>query len=78
MGSSFQCIILNIGDELLLGETLNTHAQHLSKACADLGITLRAHISVGDDIGAIHRALEVGGKGGVFAHSHRRCRTYER
>ena len=58
MGSSFQCIILNIGDELLLGETLNTHAHHLSKACTDLGIMLRAHISVGDDIGAIHRALE--------------------
>lgn len=41
--------IINIGTELLLGDTLNTHAQFLSKQLAQYGIDLFFHTTVGDN-----------------------------
>lgn len=41
--------IINIGTELLLGDTLNTHAQFLSSKLSNYGIDLYYHTTVGDN-----------------------------
>jgi len=46
-------IIISIGDELILGQTVDTNAAWLSQQLSSLGITVREHITVGDDINAI-------------------------
>ena len=46
-------IIISIGDELILGQTIDTNAAWLSRQLSSLGITVRKHITVGDDIDAI-------------------------
>ncbi len=55
-------IIISIGDELILGQTIDTNAAWLSRQLSSLGITVREHITVGDDINAIVGQLRrVGG-----------------
>ncbi len=46
-------IIISIGDELILGQTVDTNAAWLSRQLSSLGITVREHVTVGDDINAI-------------------------
>jgi len=46
-------IIISIGDELILGQTVDTNAAWLSRQLSSLGITVLEHITVGDDINAI-------------------------
>ncbi|MCK5270265.1 MAG: competence/damage-inducible protein A [Sedimentisphaerales bacterium] len=46
-------IIISIGDELILGQTVDTNAAWLSRQLSSLGITAGEHITVGDDINAI-------------------------
>lgn len=41
--------IVNIGTELLMGDTLNTHAQFLSKEMNQYGISVYYHTTVGDN-----------------------------
>ena len=48
-----QAIILSIGDELVLGQTIDTNSAWLSAALARLGIGTRYHQTVADDRGAI-------------------------
>lgn len=43
-----QAEVITVGSELMLGFTLNTHSQYISRACAPLGINVNFHISVGD------------------------------
>lgn len=50
--------ILNIGSELLVGHTLNTHANVLSRELNDLGYSVYNHLSVGDNPDRIKDALE--------------------
>ncbi len=50
--------ILNIGSELLVGHTLNTHANYLSKELNDLGYSVYYHLTVGDNRDRILSALE--------------------
>lgn len=50
--------ILNIGTELLVGHTLNTHANYLSKELNNLGYSVYQHISVGDNMDRIKTALK--------------------
>lgn len=49
--------ILSIGDELTLGQTLDTNAQWLSRELLDRGIVPVEHVTVADDAEAIADAL---------------------
>jgi len=49
--------IISIGDELLLGQTVDTNAAWLSEQLARLGVELCEHVTVGDDVGAISEQL---------------------
>lgn len=49
--------ILSIGDELTLGQTLDTNSRWLSSRLVDLGVMPRVHITIPDDRGAHARAL---------------------
>ncbi len=50
--------ILNIGSELLVGHTLNTHASFLSNELNNLGYSVYSHVSVGDNPERILEALK--------------------
>lgn len=50
-------IILSIGDELVLGQTVDTNSAWLSQQLAAVGVPLLAHATVGDDQGAIQQAI---------------------
>ncbi len=47
-----QAEVIAIGDELTCGSRLNTNSQWLSQQLGDLGISVRFHTTVGDDIDA--------------------------
>jgi nicotinamide-nucleotide amidase len=49
--------IVTIGDELLLGFTVDTNAAHLARALASIGMHIVRRATVGDDAGAIQRAI---------------------
>ena len=48
-----RAVVLSIGDELILGQTVDTNAAWLSKQMAGMGISVQEHITVGDDPKAI-------------------------
>jgi len=50
--------IISIGDELVLGQTVDTNSAWLSQQLLPLGITVAGHITVGDDQNAIVAALQ--------------------
>lgn len=54
--------LITIGDELLLGFTIDTNAAHLSRALAEKGVEVVSRTTVGDDsakiAGAVRDALE--------------------
>jgi competence/damage-inducible protein CinA-like protein len=49
--------ILTIGTELLLGEILDTNAQHLARTLRDVGVDLLWHTTVGDNPARIEQAI---------------------
>jgi len=49
--------VVTIGDELLLGFTIDTNGAHLARELAAAGITIVRRTSVGDDAGAIAAAV---------------------
>jgi nicotinamide-nucleotide amidase len=49
--------IVTIGDELLLGFTVDTNSGILGRELASLGVTVARHTTCGDDIGAIVQTL---------------------
>lgn len=49
--------ILCVGNELLIGKTVNTNAQWLAKRIATLGLKVRRITVIGDDVGEIATAL---------------------
>jgi nicotinamide-nucleotide amidase len=51
-------IILSIGDELTLGQTIDTNSAWLSQQLTAIGIRPAAHITVPDDQDAIREAIE--------------------
>lgn len=51
------CAILSIGDELVLGEKLDTNTMWLSASLADLGAPAIEHATVGDDRAGIASAI---------------------
>ena len=50
--------ILSIGTEILLGDIVNTNAQFLSKALADLGIDVYYQSVIGDNEERILKAFK--------------------
>jgi nicotinamide-nucleotide amidase len=50
--------IISIGDELLIGQTLNTNAYWISKELNSIGFTIRQQITISDTEEAILTALE--------------------
>ena len=50
-------IILSIGDELVLGQTVDTNSAWLSQQLAAIGIRINAHATVPDDQTAIEAAI---------------------
>ncbi len=50
-------IVLSIGDELVLGQTVDTNSSWLSRELASIGIAVTQHITVGDDSPAIEAAI---------------------
>ncbi len=53
-----QAIILSVGDELTLGQVVDTNSAWLSEQLAGLGITIRAHATLPDDQCAIALAFD--------------------
>ncbi len=53
-----QAIILSVGDELALGQTVDTNSAWLSQQLARLGIPTRAHETIADDLPLITQAIE--------------------
>jgi len=51
--------ILTIGDEILLGETIDTNSAYISQKLSGLGIEVEYKTSVGDDIKNISEALTI-------------------
>jgi nicotinamide-nucleotide amidase len=49
--------IVTIGDELLLGFTIDTNAAHLARELAAIGVRIARRASVGDEAGDIARAV---------------------
>jgi nicotinamide-nucleotide amidase len=50
-------IILSIGDELVLGQTIDTNSAWLSRQLAAVGCAVLAHMTVADDQAAIEQAI---------------------
>lgn len=50
-------IILSVGDELVLGQTVDTNSGWLSERLASVGCGVLAHATVGDDQSAIEQAI---------------------
>jgi nicotinamide-nucleotide amidase len=53
-----KCTILSIGDELLIGQTLNTNAHWMSQKMNEIGIDVIHHISLSDEKNDIISCLE--------------------
>lgn len=52
-----RAIILSIGDELVLGQTVDTNSAWLSQQLASVGVAVAAHLTVGDDQRGIEQAI---------------------
>ena len=52
--------LVTIGDELLLGFTIDTNAAHIARHLADIGVEIDRRTTVGDDASAIARAVREG------------------
>ncbi|MBN2211527.1 MAG: competence/damage-inducible protein A [Sedimentisphaerales bacterium] len=65
-----KAILLSIGDELILGQTVDTNAAWLSQRCAALGVKVIEHATIGDDLNLIAATLRrVGGNCDVILAS---------
>ncbi|QIA27008.1 competence/damage-inducible protein A [Thermaerobacter sp. PB12/4term] len=65
-GSGLNAEIVCVGTELLLGETINTHAAFLSQRLAEYGIDVYHHVTVGDNPARLEAALrQAAGRAGV-------------
>lgn len=50
--------ILTIGDELLIGQTLNTNAQYIAVALTKIGFVIRQQLTISDDEQIIYNAVD--------------------
>jgi nicotinamide-nucleotide amidase len=52
-----EAIILNIGDELVSGQTLETNGAWLARRLAETGVPVKRFVTVGDDLARIRQAI---------------------
>ncbi len=52
------CAILTIGDELLIGQVINTNAAFISRRLNSIGIEVVRMLTVGDDESVMHSAIQ--------------------
>ena len=57
-GTHPRAAVLSIGDELLIGQVINSNAAWMGEALTNAGFQVTRHLSVGDDEGAIAGALD--------------------
>ncbi len=58
-----QAAILSMGDELVLGQTVDTNSAWLSVQLAKLGIPIGEHVTIGDDLdAAVNQLKRLGGE----------------
>jgi len=50
--------IITIGDELLIGQTVDTNSAWIASSLNQIGITIQRRVAVGDEWNAIWKALE--------------------
>ncbi len=50
--------LISIGDELLIGQTINTNASWLGQQCAERGIRIHQITTISDEIDAIEKAVD--------------------
>ncbi len=62
MRQQLKAELISIGDELLIGQVVNTNATYLSKKLGEIGIAVARITTVGDDPKAIAKAFERGWK----------------
>ena len=60
--TAMRAVILSIGDELVLGQAVDTNSAWLSEQLTDLGVYVIQHIGVGDDKTSIRAVLEQAGQ----------------
>ena len=53
-----KAIILSIGDELVLGQTVDTNSAWLSQQLAGIGVSVIRHVTVADDQADIEREID--------------------
>ncbi len=58
MTGAMDAVILSIGDELLLGQVVNTNAGAIARRLSGAGVDIREVLTVGDDRAEILRGLE--------------------
>ena len=51
--------LLTIGDELCIGQIINTNAAWLAQACTDIGAQVQRHITIGDSSDALLNELQI-------------------
>lgn len=51
--------IISVGDELILGDTLNTNTHYLTKHLTEIGIDVMFHTSVKDDFKSIYDIIKI-------------------
>lgn len=54
-----KCELISVGTELLVGDTLNTNVQYLSRALSQLGISVHFHTTVGDNPKRLEDAVKI-------------------
>jgi nicotinamide-nucleotide amidase len=55
---AMNAIIISLGDELILGRTVDTNSAWLSQQLAEIGVPVLAHVTVGDDQAQIRDAID--------------------
>lgn len=50
--------VITIGDEILVGQIVDTNAAYISQSLGNIGITVRERVSVGDTADEIRRAID--------------------
>ena len=54
-----KCELISVGTELLVGDTLNTNVQFLSRELSLLGIPVYFHTTVGDNPKRLEEAVKI-------------------
>lgn len=57
MSAPVRAVVVTVGDELLLGDTIDSNAARIGRALAELGAPVVRRETVGDDAGAIRGAV---------------------